>query len=726
MAIHRLRKAAVATAIGTVFLSPLWAQTQPTKPATLTEVTVSAKAAPVLDTDRADVGGWGIPLAQTPQSITVLGTDFLGVNATSSLSQAIKLDASLADSYNTTGYLENLSVRGFTLNSDGNTLRNGLAVSSYTPIALENKERIEVLKGVSGLQSGVSAPGGLLNLVSKAPTADAFTTLSVGTNDESGSKLHLDTNTRLGAVGLRVNLVHENLHPAVDSAKGKRELASVAIALPVSADTTLAADLEYHHKVQPSVPGLGLLDSNGDYVGDALPARIQPRLNLNNQSWSLPMEATSSIAQMMVKHRINRDWQAQAGWSAQRTVIDDRLAFPDGCSNAPQWVYPGLCSNGDVDMYDFRSEGEVRTVRSWDAQLSGTLVALGLPQQLRFGFSGRESTADLAPMQAYSYVGFTNIYQPVAVPADPALTYPNTDSQEQTTEAFAAISTQWTPTVRSFMGVRASRLERSSVKSDGSESLALSQSVSTPWAGLAWTAAPGVTWYASWGQGVELDAVPNRPTSFVNAGQVLPALKSEQTEMGVKWQALDRLLVTAAAFTIDKPFADDVADAGGLMRRVGGGKTARHSGLELGATGALGSQWSVQATVSFLSARWVAALTPGLVDKSVTNVPKTKASLFADYKVQDLPGFSVHGLLVAEGEKGATADGSTTLPASWQLDAGARYRHRLGGQSLVWNLQVENLTDRSYWREAPTQSWGATYLFAAASRTVHASATLEF
>jgi iron complex outermembrane receptor protein len=97
-----------------------------------------------------------------------------------------------------------------------------------------------------------------------------------------------------------------------------------------------------------------------------------------------------------------------------------------------------------------------------------------------------------------------------------------------------------------------------------------------------------------------------------------------------------------------------------------------------------------------------------------------------DYKVADLPGFSVHGLLVAEGEKTATPDGTTTLPASWQLDAGASYRHRISGQSVVWNLQIENLTDRTYWREAPTQSWGGIYLFASTPRTAHASVTLEF
>ena len=656
----------------------------------------------------------------------MLGADLLGANAIASLSQAIRLDASLADAYNTTGYVENLSVRGFLLNTDGNTLRNGLPVSTFAPLAIENKERIEVLKGVSGLQSGVSAPGGLVNLVSKMPVQGAFTTLALGVTERGGNKLQLDANTRVGAMGLRINLAQENLRPAMDHADGQRELVGVAVSLPVSPDTQLLAELEYHHKSQPSVPGLGLLDSNGDGVGDTLPAFVQPRLNLNNQSWSQPYVATSTLAQLRLQHRINPDWNFDAGWSAQRVRTDDRLAFPDGCSNAPTYVYPGLCANGDVDVYDFRSEGEQRFVRSWNAQLQGKVV-WGLPQQLRLGMSGRESNTDLAPTQAYNWVGTTNIYQPIPLPGDASANELNADSQEQTTEAHASVVTQWSPSLRSFVGVRASRLQRSSAKSDGSEAVSLSETVSTPWLGLAWTAAPGVVGYVSWGQGVELDVVPNRPTKFSNAGQVLPANKSEQTEVGVKWQASARLLLTAAAFTIDKPFADDRDNGNGTSTRVGGAKTARHSGVELMAAGAVNSQLSLQASLAWLDARWAAAaLSPALVDKPVTNVPKTKASLFADYKMASLPGLSMHGLLLAEGEKSATADGRTVLPASWQVDAGVNYRQRAWGQSLVWGLQIENLTDRSYWREAPTTYWGGEYLFASTPRTVRASVTLEF
>jgi iron complex outermembrane receptor protein len=78
----------------------------------------------------------------------------------------------------------------------------GLPVSNFAPLALENKERIEVLKGVSGLQSGVSAPGGLVNFVTKTPQRDAFTTATVaGRHGNGGSKVHLDSNTAWGATG---------------------------------------------------------------------------------------------------------------------------------------------------------------------------------------------------------------------------------------------------------------------------------------------------------------------------------------------------------------------------------------------------------------------------------------------------------------------------------------------------------------------------------------------
>ena len=720
-----LKLTTITAALALLFAAPAWAQT--TAPSqSLQGVTVTGKAAPVLDIDRADVGGLGQTLAKTPQSVTVLGADLLAATASSSLSQIIKLDASLADSYNTTGFIEGLSVRGFLLDQGNNFLRNGLPVSNYAPMALENKERIEVLKGVAGLQSGVSAPGGLVNLVTKAPQRDAFTTVSLGADGNGVSKVHMDSNTAWGAMGVRVNLAAENLHTVFDRADGTREFASVALVTLAAPGTKISADLEYHHKKQPSVPGLGLLDANGDGMGDTLPASNYARLNLNNQSWSLPFEATSTNAQLAVDHQVNGDWSVHMGLGTQRTIAHDRLAFPDGCSNATNYVYPGLCANGDADVYDYRSENEERSTWAWDAKLQGKLAALGVQHRLSLGVSGRSARTDLAPRQAYNYVGSTNIDKPVALPGDGTALDLNTNSRERAVDVSASLVSDLSSSVQSFVGFRTSQLTRSSERSDGSRAIAFNQTVTTPWAGLSWSPMSSTMLYASWGQGAELEAVPNRLTLFVNAGQVLPALKSEQIELGVKWQPSARVLVSAAIFSIAKPYADDQATASGPPLRVAGGKTARHRGLEFSAVGQMDAQLSLQASLTLLDAKYTAAVDPTLVGQLVTNVPKTKASLFADYKINALPGLSVNGLLTADSGKTVTADGTVALPSAWQMDAGLRYQNRLLGKITQWNLNIENLTDRSYWREAPTQYWGGTYLFPSTPRTLRARVTVEF
>ncbi len=718
-------------------LAPMLALAQTgTSPQTIAGVTVTAKHAPVLDAENAAVGGFNAPLAKTPQSVTVIGADLLSGTATQSLSQALKLDASLSDAYNTTGYLESLSVRGFLLDQNSNFRRNGLATSNYAPIALENKERVEVLKGVAGMQSGVSAPGGLVNYVTKVPQKEAFTTASISADGNGTAKVQLDTNRMLGNVGVRLNVAAENLHSHFEQADGSRQFVSLALASALTPQTSVSADLEYHRKSQPSVPGLGLLDSNGDGVGDTLPSVINPRLNLNNQSWSLPFQATTTTAELAVNHRFSANWQARAAINTQRSRINDRIAFPDGCSSAVNYVYPGLCANGDVDLYDFRSEGEQRAITSWDAHLDGKFAAAGMQHSARLGLAGHVASADLPAMQAYNWLGTTNIYTPIALPADPTLSVLNTNTRERSVEAYASISSALTSSLQSFVGVRTASLNRSSERSDGSEAVTYDQTITTPWAALAWSPTDRLMTYVSWGQGVELEVVPNRPprplpepniTYFTNYGQALPALKSEQTEVGLKWQANARLLFTAAAFTISKPFADDIASSiASVSTRVAGAKTARHRGLELALSGRVDEALSLQLSAMALDARYTAAVDPALVGQRVTNLPRFKTSMFADYKIAALPGLALNALASYETGKTATADGGVELPGAWQLDIGARYQQRLAGKTTLWRLNVENLTNRIYWREAPTTSWGGIYLFPSTPRTLRASVTVDF
>jgi iron complex outermembrane recepter protein len=717
------------TTVSTVSLG----QTSP-EPQRMEPVTVSARSAPILDIQTADVGGFDSPIAKTPQSITVFGSDLLVATATTNLSRALKLDASLADHYNAAGYIESLSVRGFVLSQANNFRRNGLATSNYAPIALENKERIEILKGVSGLQAGVSAPGGLVNYVTKQPLRDRFSIAGVDLNQHGGTTAHLDYNTHFGRVGARMNVAIARERNHFDKADGHRALVSTALALPLSSATSIATEIEWHRTSQPSVPGVGLLDRDGDGVAETLPSpnRALQRLNLNNQSWSLPVESDTTQGSITLNHRINDAWNTRVALSHFDSRLNDRIAFPDGCANATNFVYPGLCGNGDVDIYDFRSDNERRRVSAFDAKLLGRISMANVEHRLQIGASLNRATTRTPPTSAYNYAGFTNIFSPIPVLENAVLESINTDSSERTFNGFFSMRSAWTESLTTYAGVAATRVSRQSVRSDGDEGISIAQTFTTPWIGIAYNPISSVTAYASYGEGIEFENVPNRPNDFTNFGAALSGLKSKQLELGLKWQINPRLLANSALFSIEKPFADDIENttaantANALRTRVAGGKLARHRGVEFAVVGRMSDALSIQTSATYLDARYLRAFDLALVGQRVTNVPRVAASIFVDYKIAAINGFSLNALLWSQSGKTATAYGDVSLPRAWQMDLGATFRTRISGGLVTTRLHVENVADRRYWREAPTTSWGGLYLFPSTPRTFKISVAAEF
>ena len=81
--------------------------------------------------------------------------------------------------------------------------------------------------------------------------------------------------------------------------------------------------------------------------------------------------------------------------------------------------------------------------------------------------------------------------------------------------------------------------------------------------------------YASWGRGAESDVVPNR-SQYVNAGQALPTLLSQQFELGLKG-ARDNTTWSVAAFDITRPV---FADIRGQLRRAGACTVLRQAGRQ--------------------------------------------------------------------------------------------------------------------------------------------------
>jgi outer membrane receptor protein involved in Fe transport len=140
----------------------------------------------------------------------------------------------------------------YTLDNRYNYRRDGLPINAETAIALDNKERLELLKGTSGLQAGTSAPGGLVNLVVKRPNGNHRQARIEWR--QAGSVLGaVDIGQRFGTeghVGLRLNAAHERLDPPTRNTRGERSLLALAGDWQPTPDTPAAG----RDRIQPPAP----------------------------------------------------------------------------------------------------------------------------------------------------------------------------------------------------------------------------------------------------------------------------------------------------------------------------------------------------------------------------------------------------------------------------------------------------------------------------------------
>ncbi|MFX6607980.1 TonB-dependent receptor plug domain-containing protein, partial [Acinetobacter baumannii] len=95
---------------------------------------------------------------KVPASITTITSERIADQHAKTLTDVIKNDSSLGDGYAAIGYYPNFVARGFALDLGSSYLINGHTIRGEQNVALENKEQVEILKGISAIQSGMSTP----------------------------------------------------------------------------------------------------------------------------------------------------------------------------------------------------------------------------------------------------------------------------------------------------------------------------------------------------------------------------------------------------------------------------------------------------------------------------------------------------------------------------------------------------------------------------------------
>ena len=107
------------------------------------------------------------------------------------------------------------------------------------------------------------------------------------------------------------------------------------------------------------------------------------------------------------------------------------------------------------------------------------------------------------------------------------------------------------------------------------------------------------------------------------------------------------------------------------------------------------------------------------------NVPDNVVRAQLGWRVPGVAGLELTGGLSHEGRRAVLPDESINLPSWTRLDAGLRYDQKIGGTPVQWIVNLDNLTDRRYWRESPMQ-YGHVYLYQGAPRALRVAMRATF
>lgn len=688
----------------------------------LDAITIEDQASDNYQARSASVGGFtDTPLLDTPASVSVVTRQLLDDQQARLLSDVLKNDASVGEAYAPIGYYENFVVRGFSLNAANSYRVNGRSVVGEQNVALENKQQVELLKGLSGLQSGVTEPGGLINYVTKR--SENVRSLSVASNQDGERYIAADLGHWFGGeqeLGLRLNLAHEDIRSFVEHAGGKRDFISLALDWNLSPDATLQLDAEYQSREQPSVAGYQLLG------GTQVPNGVDPDKRLGHQSWGKPVGIDSLNLGGRFEYRFDENWKAAIDASHSKVVIDDYSTFPYGC-----WGSAGCAGidnanffspEGDYDISDYRSPDDTRQHDELQATLSGAFATGNIGHELTVGTSALRRTV-ARRKSVNEWIGTGNIYQdnvelsPTDEPLKPK--HRRLDSRQYGLFFSDRISLneQW----QVLLGGRQLRLDEESYDENGISQRHTRRSEFLPNAALLYKPQADTTLYLSYSKGLSLGG--EAPWFTSNDGEILAPTTSRQLEAGFKrdWQGLS---LGAALFRIDQALQYSRPNDDGTLTYVQQGKQ-RNIGLELSASGQASRNLQLLASAAAIRARALDSGTEAYEGHQAVNVPRVRASLSADYQVPGVQGLSLLGGLQYSGSKYANPSGTVKVADYTVFNLGSRYTTRIEGYETVLRLTVDNLFDKRYWRDTGAYQ-GDGYLFPGDPRTARLSATVSF
>ena len=615
-------------------------------------------------------------LLDTAQSVTVISDIIINEQLATTLGEVLSNDASLTAGSKQRNR-EVFNLRGFELSSSTGYLRDGHQHWSHYQQPIEILQQVEVIKGPSSILYGQSGPGGLVNMVTKKPTAQTLFNASADVDQHGSTRFMLDASGALtDAEDLRARgiLVKQDVDYWREYQNGEnRERDRFLGAFIVDYDISDNALVRVHYDRTDDEAGLDTgawIDDNANVIGDDKTIR----------DMSLAFtDITVENAGIDFKVFLNDNWQVKLGYNEQTF---ERQRF----ESAPR--KPGNFVEGDSyesRPYDRFDDWQFKTAF---IDFIGEFETAGVHHQLLIGANSLDYYYGQRRTSADSF----NFIAGQAEPSRPTVSYKTDDTISETEYDYYGIYVQdlitFSPQWQLSLGGRYDKQTREDANNESF----------VPKVGVLYHPNASATIYASYSEGFEpqgSDTLVNEDD--INNGMKLDAVTSEQKEIGVKWQLFDdRLMLSGALFDISKngTLVTETLDipVGDLISETNQIGEQRHKGVELTAQGAATDRLFVMASTMYLDANY--ERDEDLEGKRPTDAPKWSASLWTRYELNDAIAFNAGAFY--EGERFADSANTITKDAYTRVDVGATYKLKVSKTDVNLRLNIENLFDEDY------------------------------
>jgi catecholate siderophore receptor len=613
------------------------------------------------------------PLRDIPQSVTVVTRDLIRDQSMQGLADVARYvpGAGMAQGE---GNRDTIILRGNSSTAD--FFVDGVRDDVEYFRDLYNVDRVEALKGPNAMIFGRGGAGGVINRVTRQAQWDRVREATVEGGSWQHGRATFDIGDGVGdRLALRLTGVYENSEGFRDGFELERRGVNPTAAIQLGEDTMLRLSYEYFDYDRTADRGIPSLA--------ARPFATDPSTFFGDPDLSMT-RATVNQAAIALEH-----------YFSDEVMLRNRTLYAD-YDKFYQNVFPGAVNAGagTVAISAYNNE-QLRENLFNQTDLEFAFQTGSVGHRMLAGLELGEQVTD-----NFRNTGFFNdvatSYQ--APLSDPTISVPVTfrqsatdaDNHGRATIAAAYLQDQieLSPRFEAVLGLRYDRFDMDFRNNRTGQRFESRDDLLSPRAGLIFKPAVPVSLYASYSM-TYIPRAGAQLNSLNLSNQALDPEEFENTEVGVKWDLREGLALTAALFRLDRTnvVIPDPNQPGESLLVDG----QRSEGFELGVSGRIRDNWSIQGGYAWQDGE----LTEALGGTRLAQLPRHAVSLWN--RLDLTPRWSAGLGVIHQTRMYAAADNAVTLPGFTRVDAGVYFRP---GDRLRLQLNVENLLDDTYYPNA--------------------------